>query len=58
MKVKPTKLVNAQEMEALSVLGVVHRIDIGGHATVMTLSDRFQWFVSDECSSLMISQRR
>ena len=41
------------EMEALAVLGVVHKIEISGHATVITLSDRFQWFLSDECSSLM-----
>ena len=41
------------EMEALSVLGVVDKTETPCHATVITLAERFDWFVSDECSSLM-----
>jgi len=41
------------EMEALSVLGVADKTEITGHATVITLAERFEWFLSDECSSLM-----
>ena len=40
-------------MEALSVLGVADKTEITGHATVITLAERFEWFLSDECSSLM-----
>jgi 5S rRNA maturation endonuclease (ribonuclease M5) len=41
-----------REMEALSVLGVVDKLEITGHATVITLADRFEWFTSQECSEL------
>ena len=49
---KCTALTARNEMEALFVLGVVHKIEITGHATVITLADRFEWFTSEECSSL------
>jgi 5S rRNA maturation endonuclease (ribonuclease M5) len=42
-----------KEMEALSVLGVVDKTEITGQATLITLTERFEWFLSDECSSLM-----
>jgi hypothetical protein len=40
------------EMEALVVLGVVHKVEITGHATIITLAERFEWFTSEECSEL------
>jgi 5S rRNA maturation endonuclease (ribonuclease M5) len=40
------------EMEALAVLSVVDKIEITGHATIITLAERFNWFVEDECSLL------
>jgi hypothetical protein len=33
------------EMEALSVLGVVDKIETACHATVITLAERFEWFL-------------
>jgi len=41
------------EMEALDVLGVADKTEREGQATVITLAKRFEWFLSDECSSLM-----
>ena len=40
-----------KEMEALSVLGVVHKIDVA-NTTIITLAESFSWFTSEECSSL------
>jgi hypothetical protein len=31
----------------------VDKIEITGQATIITLADQFEWFTSDECSSLM-----
>ena len=41
-----------REMEALVILGVVDKLEFTGHATVITLADRFNWFVEDECCEL------
>jgi 5S rRNA maturation endonuclease (ribonuclease M5) len=44
-----------KEMDALSALGVADKSEFSG-VTTITLTSEFQWFTSDECSSLM--QRR
>ena len=41
------------EMEALDVLGIADKTEREGQATIITLAKRFEWFLSDECSSLM-----
>jgi hypothetical protein len=41
-----------REMEALCVLGIVDKTEISGHATLITLAERFEWFKNEDCSSL------
>ncbi|MGA7527250.1 MAG: hypothetical protein WBW11_08470, partial [Pseudolabrys sp.] len=40
-----------KEMEALSVLGVVDKLDVA-KTTIITLAESFSWFTTKECSSL------
>ena len=40
-----------KEMEALSVLGVVDKLELA-KTTIITLAESFSWFTSEECSSL------
>ena len=40
-----------KEMEALSVLGVVDKLELA-KTTIITLAEGFSWFTSEECSSL------